>query len=490
MPIKKLVILLSLILSSNVFSEESFRRCMILPVTDSMGGVLGFSVFEEVERYLKNANWCIYKSNSDILNILTHYKKNLESHLKNPDVLKLVSEKSKAGTLIRIEILGSVNGLEIKMDVLASNGEDKLYSEKTMMEKTDALLIANTIRNWLEVYEKSIPYDGRVMGILGDQLTMDIGVYQNIKSGDQFKVVRPIKKRKHPLLNEVIDWELETIAHGNIFHVTSFQSQGKIEKYLKKAQINDDDWVVIEKAPLDSKNLEGGSFEKEDNQYSFGKLGRITLFTHLTSGNTTSNIGQKRELGGMLYGGGLRAELWGTRNYLMMIDFKFLMGSYSKQAGDISIEDNSQTHNSNRILFGYRYFPLGFFYGPQLDGFIGYGKSKYGMDTSVSDGMVSGTFNGIILGARGDLPVHKEYRINMMFLVYLAPGFEESDTLYGHSDSQTSYNFEVGLNYKYTPLISIDGAIELDSSKAAFRNPSRDLTFKSTVIKGGVTFQF
>ena len=64
-----LIFLFALVLSSSV--QASMRRCMLLPIRDSVGGALGFKVFTDVERYLKDSQWCYYTSNSEILNILS-----------------------------------------------------------------------------------------------------------------------------------------------------------------------------------------------------------------------------------------------------------------------------------------------------------------------------------------------------------------------------------------------------------------------------------
>ena len=81
---------------------------MLLPVRDSVGGALGFKVFEDVERYLKDSDWCYYTSNSEILNILSNYKRNLDSVLTNPEVLKIISEKTKTGSLMKVDIVNQV----------------------------------------------------------------------------------------------------------------------------------------------------------------------------------------------------------------------------------------------------------------------------------------------------------------------------------------------------------------------------------------------
>ena len=73
-------------------------------------------------------------------------------------------------------------------------------------------LIANTIQNWLTVFEKTIPYDGRVIGVLGDQFTIDIGKASKVFVGNEVRVIRPVDKKKHPLLNEVVEWQSEELC--------------------------------------------------------------------------------------------------------------------------------------------------------------------------------------------------------------------------------------------------------------------------------------
>ena len=43
--------------------------------------------------------------------------------------------------------------------------------EKTILNKVDPYDINTALVSWLELYEVSIPYDGKVLGVLGDQLT-------------------------------------------------------------------------------------------------------------------------------------------------------------------------------------------------------------------------------------------------------------------------------------------------------------------------------
>ena len=65
MKIKKYIILVFILMSFPLYSSESMRNCILLPVIDGLDNKLGFKVFEEIETYIKEGSWCTYKSNSE-----------------------------------------------------------------------------------------------------------------------------------------------------------------------------------------------------------------------------------------------------------------------------------------------------------------------------------------------------------------------------------------------------------------------------------------
>ena len=164
-----------LLASLNGLADENIRKCMLLPVSDNSDSGIGFSVFQEVEKYLKESDWCFYRPNSEILNILESYKKNLSQHLENKDVIRVIAEKVKAGSLIKIDILKLPEGATVELKVYAPNGSDIYFKEKENINDSQISSIGRTAKNWLSNYSKTIPYDGQVIGVLGDQFTVDIG---------------------------------------------------------------------------------------------------------------------------------------------------------------------------------------------------------------------------------------------------------------------------------------------------------------------------
>ncbi len=168
---KKILFFLVFVASLARAESYSMRDCMLLPITDTAGNSLGYTVFEKVERQLKEQGWCEYKSSSEVIEIFSKYRDRLPEYLKNENVLKTVADRLQVGTLIRVEIKYEVDKLEVSLDIIGENGKDIYMSEKTIINSMDADLATNTINNWLELYEATIPYDGKVIGVLGDQVT-------------------------------------------------------------------------------------------------------------------------------------------------------------------------------------------------------------------------------------------------------------------------------------------------------------------------------
>mgnify|MGYP003681876078 CR=1 FL=1 len=491
--IKIFAILFTIVISLNINASQSMRRCMLLPVKDSIGGALGFKVFEEVERYLKTSEWCYYKSNSEIINILGNYKKNLNQYLHTPDVLKVVAEKTKAGSIIRVEVVSEGEGVEVKLTVLGDNGSDIYFKENLKLTSNDPVVIGQTIKNWLDQFEKNIPYDGRILGILGNQFTVDFGKGYGVFSGDSVDIVRPVKKKRHPLFKEIVDWETEKLASGRIFYVTSTQAQGKIDKYetRKRAEIND--WVILKKDDNSQKaDLLKIPYEQADgnNDYAFGKLGTVGIFGILSSSKVSSTTGTAtNSLSGLLMGVNVEAEVWATRNYWGSFELGANFGSQKKSSGNLSVDSNSTTNSKFKLKFGYRYLPLGFFYGPQLDAFIGYAKYTYGHDDLSSDKIGEVAFSGLVLGGRGSIPLMKKFRAHLSLEFMLTSSYEEDSLLYGEDESSSNYSIEIGGSHNYSPNMDIDGGIEFNSNKAKFSG-GRSMSLKDTAFKGGVRFNF
>jgi hypothetical protein len=462
---------------------------MLLPIVDGQDGKLGFKVFEEIENYIKDSSWCTYKSNSELINILGQYSKNLESHLANKDVLKVIADKTKAGTLIKVNLQGGAQAADLTLEIIGENGEDRYFKESVQLKNNDVSIIAQAIKNWLNIYEKTIPYDGRVKGVLGDQFTIDIGKHSHIYNGSEIIIERQSGKRQHPLLKEIVDFQSEKIAEAKVFEVSDTQAQAKIVQYENNKKLKLEDWVKI-KASQQRKAVEKITYgEKENTDY--GKLGTVGIYLNLGSSSVSQSGTTNRSMSGLLYGADIEGELWATRNYWLGVDYGKKFGKYSKDQGPFEVDTNSTNNGHMRIKLGYKYLPMGFFYGPQIDGYVGYANYLYGLETHVADQFTEVNFAGALFGVRGSLPLYESIRVYMLFDFLLASSYTETAVNLGSADSSSNYRIEFGGQYIYAPNISFSGGVSILSNKASFaKGAIKEEQFKDVSAKIGTIFTF
>lgn len=470
-----------------VETKYSMRGCMLLPVTDNAGNALGYPVFLKMERYLKEGNWCYYRSNSEILNIFSGYK-DINPYLDNKEVLKVIADKTTTGSMIRTTITKVPSGTDLTLKIYGESGEDVYFSEKTNLQSDDPEQIAQTFINWLNLYEKSIPYQGQINGVLGNQFTVDFGDEIGLKEGDQLVIVRPLKKRRHPLLKEIVEWETEQVAKAKVFYTAKKQAQANVTSYEGESKLRLKDWVLVKKEQDVIVNREHQL--DTDEAPDFGKMGLVSILFDVGKASATAEGTENKKIGGLLLGVDAEVLLWVTRNYWASIELGRHFSSMSKEQGTLQNDTNTLGATKFALLAGYKYLPMGFFYGPQVDGFLGYSSYNYSLDKQVSDGFGEVKFDGLTIGVRGQVPIYKVAEIKAGFKFMFNPGYTEQSTIYGEADSTSSYNIFFGGNYLYSEAMTISIVYEINSVKASFVSPERSYQIKESAFRIGPTFSF
>jgi hypothetical protein len=486
---KKIITIILTIFCTSLFSEVySFRQCTLLPITDSVGGAIGFKVFSKIEENLKENKWCTYHSNSNLLSTFAKYRENLPTYLKNPEVIKTVAEKLKSGSIIKISMTKEINTIEIELEVLGQNGEDLLFSEKTVLQKDDMDLITSQLTSWLEIYSKIIPYDGIVTGILGDQITIDSGKNYSIKPGQEFVVKRVTSSKTHPLLKKIVEWNTNPIGTGKIFSVSEMQALGQVQVYIEQGKnIKIGDWIRLE--ALKSTKLTEDE-EREGNEFSFGKLGVASAYFTLSATSYSASATTNNRMAGNLLGVDLRAEAWLTRNYFGLFQIAKNLGSVKKASGNPSESRLDASNTSFKFGGGYKFLPLGFFYGPQIDGYLAYSKQTFGIQSASADGYGEVAMKGLVLGLAANLPLNRTYRIQSRAEFMPMASFDDVETTYGSINSENWLQIEFGVKKQQTNNLTLDALIEMTSANATFEGDISSFSYKDTQLKMGASFNY
>jgi hypothetical protein len=361
------------------------------------------------------------------------------------------------------------------------------------LNNLDINLVSRTIKNWLNLFSKDIPYDGQVVGILGDQFTIDMGQEMGLIPGILVKIIRPIRKRKHPLLKKIVDWETKEIGSAKIFLSSDSSSQGKVYDYEPKEKLKIGDWILIdEKDADDTVKIPGRiNFPKEENSFKYGRLGEIGLLLNFGTGAAISNETESDsvKLGGILLGLDASLEVWLTRNFWTELSFLKNFGTFELEEGSISSISSATSYSQFKLKLGFKYLPLGFFYGPQIDGYIGFANYGYSLDHLPSANLTGASVYGFVMGVRASMPIINELRGFIGFDFLLGPGFEEEKSLNGSVESASHYHLNFGGDYIFARNIKLTGAFSIDVSRGTFSDSS-DVKLKNSALKTGIKFTF
>ena len=486
----KYIFVLIFLFPLQIFAQSSMRRCTLLPITDSVGGAIAFKVFEDVEKALKRSNWCTYVSNSSLIHIFSRYRENLPQYLKHKEVLQTVAQKLQVGSLIRIALVNEIKGVEIQLQIHGEDGEDLYFSEKTLVATDEIEGMVQTINNWLDTYSKTIPYDAKITGILGEQITLDVGKGYPIQVGQSFIVKRPVSKKKHPLLKKIVDWEMEVLAEGKIFNISDNQALGMVKVYKSDKILIAGDWVRLE--DFKQEDLTNIKIEEKNEDEEPGTLGilSVALFASSSSVDTTTPTGSTR-MGGKLVGFDFRGEGWITRQYFAALEIARSVGKLSKDSGNPEKSSVGAQFGVFKLTGGYKYLPLGFFYGPQIDIYAGYANYLFDLDYSAADGFSQGNISGILLGVAANIPINRQYRFFVQADFIPFPTFKDSDGIYDSATNVSVLDLEVGAKYQYTPRMTLDGSIETLAGKARFDSDFKEISYHDNIkLKFGASFNF
>src|SRR5690606_38962336 len=145
---------------------------------------------------------------------------------------------------------------------------------------------------------------------------------------------------------------------------------------------------------------------------------------------------------------------WITRQYFAALEVERSNGTFKKSDGNPDKSSLNVNNSIYKLTGGYKYLPIGFFYGPQIDIYTGYVNHSFDLDYSPEDGFGKNSISGIVLGAAANIPINREYRVFAQAEFIPFPSFNDEDDIYGSAKSATAMELEIGMKYHYTPRMS------------------------------------
>lgn len=462
----------------------------LLPLSDSASSSVSYEVYDKLDKYLKKEELGFkYISSNKIYNILSRYRSNLHYYLQEPSVLQLISEKLQVGSLIRGHIDYEVDHCVLHISIFTNLGRELFFKESLRLDTKEIDKITNTYINWIKLFNTKIGYDGIIKGVLGKEVTFEMRS-PNLRPGEKFSLYRVIQKKKHPVLNIIVDYEKELIAKGQVLNQSGNAAIGKIEVYYGKGiQPEIGDHVLKEEVKALGDGEQDPLNKTKKANKSFGKLGIVHAGITLSSLSVSSSNNGSSKYNGFNFGLNAFGQLWLTRQYFVESEFLTSFGSQKK----VTSVDETTSVSSNMLMLkvggGYKYLLLGYFRGPQVEARAGYIRSRYSVDSNSNLGFGENTLSGLYLGVGGSVPIKSDLGLSATFDFVPFTNFDGAG--YPSLRSASMSHLKVYLQYIISYEVKTFAGLDLISHLAKFKGDNlTQLSYNQTNFTFGFLFDF
>jgi hypothetical protein len=441
--------------------------------------VYSSEIHAAIDRYLRDS-WC-ETADQEVSSVLEKYS-NFERYLNEKEVLQLIFAKSGAGSMIFLKAQLVSGRVEVFLKVLGPNpGENYFFKEAVFEENTINTIVA-TIKEWLEEYQRKIPYQGVVTEVKDDQIVVNIGRKNDVSISDTLEIVRVSTGVIHPLTKEVIDFKLAKIATARIFALSAGDLKGEILKSGDEKVIVGDGVIVLKTANSDfdfPKVARDSVSETVGYTHLKVLLGMGTIDLNLMPTTNTQNKG-------LFIGGEIDTAIYLSNNVLVGIDV---------QLNNSNIE-YKEVFSSKDYLFGYfyklrldyNYFLGDHFLGSRFGVGVGYFGRRYCFFNN--DKLGNSYLFGPMVSLNGIVPIATKFSLLINIDLSVMPKYTFRNDLINVSGKNMNYsNYQVSARYLSSKNNFLELSLLYQYAEIRPVNNSK-LSFTDLLFSVGITHNF
>lgn len=470
---KKLLLLLLATVSLNAYANIQLHKCFLLPITDNLQGAVSDEIFSLTQSVLRSSSWCELQENPKLLTLLTKYKKQLGGHLKNSEVIKLVSLRSNAGSIIRVKLKYKVKDVTLNIDVIDSNGTEYLLRDEYKLKDDSIANIMTNIKTSLNNYSADFPYQGVVVDTVADNIIIKAINGNKFVFRDELEISRPISPIKHPLLKKVVEWNVEKIGVGKVER----KNKNVVTVKINNPKIKKGFWVGLKRPAPEVKYIPT-DLRKARHYAEFFEIKGLGLLSMPKAANSYNSVEEK--FSGYQLGIDAEGALNLTQNIVTI-------GRIHQSIGLLG-DAKATTKSTYKLDLGYRYNLSYENKGTYIIPFLGYHLYSYNVKEAEGQYFGTSSFDSFTCGLLGSYEFNDIYTLNYRFDLGMSSSASHSPNIYGSSTSTRVGSVELGLRYNYEKHYDIYGGIEHAQSSAYYGDDS--ITYSSTNFKAGLIYKY
>jgi hypothetical protein len=465
-----------------------------LPSWDNIDGVFSEYVAEAYRDYFGRQSRFVQQNLSKAEPVLTDSKIPYNKIIEDPAILSQLARVSHSQTIIRTKVMKEGAQYRFNLAWLHAPKMDMLASDEFTLKEAEGGggfsqdEIRKSLQASLDRLIGRVPFLGSVTGRDRNSITVNVGKAADIKPGDTLVIGTLEEVKKHPLLNEMVDWRISPTGKVTVQQVEDNlafcklieeQPQHPIGRYQKIIQIIGS--PVAQDATGDSKaqssNVATGGDALEENEPLRPTLGWLSgslwiggFSRDFSNSNTVAKTG-----GGLVLGSRVDGQLWLTSDWFAEVGYGQALWRYSQKdiaSGNTTLSEISGSASDLSVASGYSFIVGSSPFGPKAWAKLGYHRIAYTLPILANENLAPATFKSLYLGIGGELPLRSNLSAMMDLRFGFLPSGEETGGKSGSVKSASDVQFFLGASYRYNAWMTFRGGIEIMANTANFASSS------------------
>jgi hypothetical protein len=423
--------------------------------------------------------------------VLSNSKIPYKKLIEDKEILTQIARTSRSQTLIRTEVRKEGGEYRFQIEWLLAPtmellGKDTLVlndpRDGTGFSATD---LRARIEKSIDNVIHAVPFSAQITGRDNNSVTLNMGFESGIEPGDTLQIGTIEGVKRHPLLNEIVEWQVtrtgkvtvdqvdEKLVFGHVTSEEVGQLVGREQKVVG---------VIKEPKVVPKNTAETKPETPAPDPNSPPVYGWVSGALHLGGAardysSQDNTIEQSNT--GFLFGASGQGQAWFTRNWFADLSLGY---------GDITSFGGSGL-TTFVLDGGYAFLLDDDVMGPKGWLKFGYRSNAYSLPDSSVNYTASVAFKSLFLGLGGDIPVRDGWGTLVDLGIGIINDVDEDSNYSGNANSITDVSLTLGGYYRYTPRITFRATLDFLWDSADF-DSQRSLSQKVITFSPAIVYYF
>lgn len=497
---------------STIDQDLAIKSIVLVPTTDNVGSIYSRPIEDQLRQILnEDKQWSLVSFPEDL-------KIKTEGLEDRPEDVQKVLLTTKSEAVLSSRIVRGPKGTSMTLTLFVGRDGLPLLQESLVDYKGFEIAELKTeIGKLFENLKYRMPFRATILSRRGQQVTLNLGGDYGLKPDARVSVVQIIKVNRHPKLHFMVSTEKEVLGRVKLFKVEPHLSFGYVEMEKEPGVIGVGSKVMPDEfvkysvpVTTPSGRVMQDITTRPDKEVAFGEepaewtptmppqFGKFELLAGLSSYTQNANLND----GGAISGNAslapnilVRGELWLSPEWFMGVNLRQSVFSINNSLASSSPGTLNMAMSQYGVNVGYNFLLTNDFFGPKLQGGLGYINTNFAVDDSQPTAFTTMRYGGLMLRLAGQFPVSEEVPIDLggSIDVYFSPTLVENKKS-GSSAKNQLNSFSFFLDYKLKTRFKIRGELMLESYNSEFKGAgartASSANHKMTTLVGGIQYLF